>query len=195
MQVLPFGRPTHFLISICSGKFWTSTKTSGRKEFGFPESTERLDSDSSLGRNGSSPHDGLPCVQTQACVPERPTGVQSSLPRVSGVERAHPETTERPAARATRPTLQPREAEFTPVSGSPWEPQDAAGAAYLPAQGDFDGGGEAGREQVGREVGDHGQELVGLTGCQLNAVFHGRGQGHLRERVVRVNGSNLQGEH
>lgn len=74
------------------------------------------------------------------------------------------------------------------------EPQDKA-AANLPAQGNFDGGGEAGCEQVGREVGDHGQELVGLTGCQLNAVLHGRGQGHLCQWVVWVNGSNLQGEH
>lgn len=68
---------------------------------------------------------------------------------------------------------------------------------HSPAQGDFDRGGEAGGEQVGREVRDHGQELAGLTGCQLDAVLHGRGQGHLGERVVRVDGGNLQenGEH
>lgn len=64
---------------------------------------------------------------------------------------------------------------------------------HLPAQGDLDGSGEARREQVGREVGDHGQELVGLTGCQLNAVLHRRGQRHLRQWVVRVNRSDLQG--
>lgn len=67
-----------------------------------------------------------------------------------------------------------------------------AGGAHLPAQGDFDGGGEAGGEQVGREVRDHGQELAGLAGGQLDAVLHGRGQGHLGQRVVGVDGRDLQ---
>ena len=65
---------------------------------------------------------------------------------------------------------------------------------HSPAQGDFDGGGEARGEQVGREVRDHGQELVGLAGCQLNAVLHGRGQGHLGQWVVGVDSGHLQGQ-
>lgn len=49
----------------------------------------------------------------------------------------------------------------------------------LPSEGDLDRRGEAGGEEVGGEVGVHGQQFAGLTGCQLDAVLHGGWQGHL----------------
>lgn len=61
----------------------------------------------------------------------------------------------------------------------------------LPSEGDLDGRGEAGGEEVGREVGVHGQQLAGLTGRQLDAVLHGGRQGHLGERVAGVDGRHL----
>lgn len=70
------------------------------------------------------------------------------------------------------------------------EPRQAQGP-HSPAQSDLDGGGEAGGEQVCRQVWDHGQQLVGLTGCQLDAVLHGGGQRHLGKGVVGVDGSHL----
>lgn len=56
----------------------------------------------------------------------------------------------------------------------PWVPgkKETWTIGHLPAQSNLDGSGEAGCEQVGWEVRDHRQELVGLTGCQLDAVFH-----------------------
>lgn len=42
----------------------------------------------------------------------------------------------------------------------------------LPSEGDLDRCGEAGGEEVGREVGVHGQQLAGLAGSQLDAVLH-----------------------
>lgn len=71
-------------------------------------------------------------------------------------------------------------------------PGRGAGGLHSPAQRDLDGGGEAGGEEVSRQVWDHGQQLVGLTGCQLDAVLHGGGQRHLGKGVVGVNGSHLQ---
>lgn len=63
---------------------------------------------------------------------------------------------------------------------------------YLPTQSNLDGSGEAGCEQVSGEVRDHGQELMCLTGCQLDAVFHRRRQGHLGKWMVWINRSYLQ---
>lgn len=71
-------------------------------------------------------------------------------------------------------------------------PRQAQGL-HSPAQRDLDGGGEAGGEQVCRQVWDHGQQLVGLTGCQLDAVLHGGRQRHLGKGVVGVDGSHLWG--
>lgn len=64
--------------------------------------------------------------------------------------------------------------------------------AVSPAQGDFDGRGQAGGEEVGGQVRIHGQELVGLAGRQLDAVLHGRGQRHLGQRVIGVYRCHLQ---
>lgn len=61
----------------------------------------------------------------------------------------------------------------------------------LPSEGDLDGCGEAGGEEVGREVGVHGQQLAGLAGGQLDAVLHGGRQGHLGERVAGIDGCHL----
>lgn len=61
----------------------------------------------------------------------------------------------------------------------------------LPPEGDLDGCGEAGGEEVGWEVGVHGQQLAGLTGSQLDAVLHRGRQWHLSERVAGVNGCDL----
>lgn len=61
----------------------------------------------------------------------------------------------------------------------------------LPPEGDLDGRGEAGGEEVGWEVGVHGQQLAGLAGGQLDAVLHGGRQGHLGERVAGVDGCHL----
>lgn len=74
----------------------------------------------------------------------------------------------------------------------PQSPGRGAGGSHSPAQGDLDGGGEAGGEEISRQVWDHGQQLVGLTGCQLDAVLHGGGQRHLGKGVVGVDGSHLQ---
>lgn len=63
----------------------------------------------------------------------------------------------------------------------------------LPAEGDLDGCGEAGSEQVSREVRVHGQQLAGLAGCQLDAVLHGGRQRHLSEWMAGVNGCHLDG--
>lgn len=92
--------------------------------------------------------------------------------------------------------LGPPESGRSGPHSKPWASEVARswGGRHLPAQGNFDGGGEAWCEQVSWEVGDHGQELVGLTGCQLNAVLHRRGQRHLGQWVVWVNSSNLQGD-
>lgn len=55
----------------------------------------------------------------------------------------------------------------------PWAPgMETWTTGHLPAQSNLDGSGEAGGEQVSWEVRDHGQELVCLTGGQLDAVFH-----------------------
>lgn len=61
----------------------------------------------------------------------------------------------------------------------------------LPSQGDLDGRGEAGGEQVCRQVGVHGQQLAGLAGRQLDAVLHGGRQRHLGQRVAGINGCHL----
>lgn len=61
----------------------------------------------------------------------------------------------------------------------------------LPSEGNLDGCGQAGGEEVGGEVGVHGQQLVGLAGSQLDAVLHGGRQGHLGQRVAGVNGCHL----
>lgn len=61
----------------------------------------------------------------------------------------------------------------------------------LPSEGDFDGSGEAGREEVGGQVGVHGEQLAGLAGCQLDAVLHGGRKGHLGERVAGIDGCHL----
>lgn len=66
---------------------------------------------------------------------------------------------------------------------------------HSPPQGDLDGSGETGCEQVSWEVRDHGQELVSLTGRQLDAVLHRWGQGHLGKWVIWVDCCNLRGEH
>lgn len=63
----------------------------------------------------------------------------------------------------------------------------------LPPEGDLDGCCEAGGEQVSREVGVHGQQLAGLAGSQLDAVLHGGREGHLGQRVARVDGCHLDG--
>lgn len=63
---------------------------------------------------------------------------------------------------------------------------------HSPAQRDLDGRGEAGGEEVGGQVGDHGQQLAGLAGRQLDAVLHGGRQRHLRQRVVRVDRGHLR---
>lgn len=64
----------------------------------------------------------------------------------------------------------------------------------LPSEGDLDGCGEAGGEEVGWKVRVHGQQLAGFTGSQLDAVLHGGRQGHLGERVAGVNGCHLNGK-
>lgn len=64
-------------------------------------------------------------------------------------------------------------------------------AMALPAEGDLDGRGEAGREEVSGEVRVHRQQLTGFTGCQLDAVLHGRRQRHLGKRVAGVDGCHL----
>ncbi len=61
----------------------------------------------------------------------------------------------------------------------------------LPSEGDLDGRGEAGGEEVSREVGVHGQQLAGLAGSQLDAVLHGGRQGHLGERVAGIDSCHL----
>lgn len=61
----------------------------------------------------------------------------------------------------------------------------------LPSEGDLDGCGEAGGEEVSREVGVHGQQLAGLAGSQLDAVLHGGRQGHLGEGVAGIDGCHL----
>lgn len=61
----------------------------------------------------------------------------------------------------------------------------------LPSEGDLDGCGEAGSEQVCWEVWVHGQQLAGLAGSQLDAVLHGGRQGHLGQRVAGVDGCHL----
>lgn len=61
----------------------------------------------------------------------------------------------------------------------------------LPSEGNLDGCGEAGGEEVSREVGVHGQQLAGLTGSQLDAVLHGGWQGHLSEGVAGIDGCHL----
>lgn len=63
--------------------------------------------------------------------------------------------------------------------------------AALPSEGDFDGCGEAGCEEVSREVGVHGQQLTGLAGSQLDAVLHGGRQGHLGKWVAGIDGRHL----
>lgn len=63
----------------------------------------------------------------------------------------------------------------------------------LPPEGDLDGCGEAGGEEVSWEVGVHGQQLTGLAGSQLDAVLHGGRQGHLGKRVAGVDGCHLIG--
>lgn len=64
----------------------------------------------------------------------------------------------------------------------------------LPSEGDLDGCSEAGGEEVGREVGVHGKQLAGLAGSQLDAVLHGWGEGHLCQRVARIDRCHLEGE-
>lgn len=61
----------------------------------------------------------------------------------------------------------------------------------LPSEGDLDGRGEAGGEEVGWEVGVHGQQLAGLAGSQLDAVLHGGRQGHLGKWVAGIDGCHL----
>lgn len=61
----------------------------------------------------------------------------------------------------------------------------------LPSQGDLDGRGQAGGEEVRWEVRVHGQQLVGLAGSQLDAVLHGGRQRHLGERVTGIDGGHL----
>lgn len=61
----------------------------------------------------------------------------------------------------------------------------------LPSEGNLDGCGEAGGEEVSREVGVHGQQLTGLTGSQLDAVLHGGWQGHLSKGVAGIDGCHL----
>lgn len=64
-------------------------------------------------------------------------------------------------------------------------------AGWLPSQGDLDGRGEAGGEEVGGQVGVHGQQLGGLACRQLDAVLHGGGEGHLGQRVAGIDGCHL----
>lgn len=64
----------------------------------------------------------------------------------------------------------------------------------LPSERNLDGRGQAGGEEVSGEVRVHGQQLVGLAGSQLDAVLHGRGQGHLGQRMAGVNGCHLNTE-
>lgn len=64
----------------------------------------------------------------------------------------------------------------------------------LPSEGDLDGRREAGGEEVGREVGVHGKKLAGLAGSQLDAVLHGWGEGHLCQRVARIDRRHLEGD-
>lgn len=61
----------------------------------------------------------------------------------------------------------------------------------LPSEGNLDGCGEAGGEEVSREVRVHGKQLAGLAGSQLDAVLHGGRQGHLGERVAGIDGCHL----
>ena len=65
---------------------------------------------------------------------------------------------------------------------------------FLPSQGDLDGRGEAGGEEVGGEVGVHGQQLASLACGQLDAVLHGGRQGQLGQGVVGVDGGHLDGQ-
>lgn len=63
--------------------------------------------------------------------------------------------------------------------------------AALPSEGDFDGRGEAGCEEISGEVGVHGQQLAGLTRSQLDAVLHRGRQRHLGEWVAGIDGRHL----
>ena len=63
----------------------------------------------------------------------------------------------------------------------------------LPSEGNLDGCGEAGSEEVSGEVRVHGQQFASLAGCQLDAILHGGWQGHLGERMAGIDGCHLKG--
>jgi len=62
---------------------------------------------------------------------------------------------------------------------------------YSPSQSNFDWRSKAWCEKVGRQIGDHREQFISFTCCQLNAVLHRWRQRHLSKRMVWVNCSHL----